>query len=592
MPTRTVLIVVENGTLPEDIRVRYEAETLSDDGWQVSVICPAATGAHLAGKEPPKVTSLPENIKGVSVYRFPLVYAEHGALSFVKEYIKAFFATARLSWRAWRNNRFDIIHFCNPPDIFFPIGLFYRLLGAKVVFDHHDLFPETVAPRFHGMPGKLLYAFARITEYLTFKCANTVISTNDYYRKIAIERGGVSPERVFVVRNGPKLNEFVPVDPVPELKQRYPHMACYVGVMGNEAGIMGLITAIRHIVHDLNRRDILFCLLGDGVVRPQALAAVKKWELEDFVELPGMVWDSQLLRQYLCTADVCLSPNPANPHRTYSTPIKLGEYMAMGKPMVAFDLPETRHTAQDAAIYVQPGDIHGFGQAIVNLIDDPDMRQQMSEFGRQRVIDRLSWEHQSPNLFRAYEVALGSKNGNKKPHNRKTPECQLQSLPDTSERTLKLSIPLHFRLRLMIKRRLSPQRRKAWKKRLRLVTDRWGWSRGKDSHAQPEIKNVTAGFQPGDLVRVRSLEEIKNTLDRDQRLKGCSFMPEMEPFCGTTYRVFKSVERFLDERDYRVKQTSGILILEGVMCEGTAEFGPCDRSCFFFWRQEWLEKVE
>jgi hypothetical protein len=175
---------------------------------------------------------------------------------------------------------------------------------------------------------------------------------------------------------------------------------------------------------------------------------------------------------------------------------------------------------------------------------------------------------------------------------RKPSECQLQTLAATSERTLKPPMPLHFRLKMMVKRHLSPQQRKAWKNRLRLITDRWGRHDDGNNRKQPEIPQVTAEFQPGDLVRVRSLDEIKATLDRDQRLKGCSFMPEMEPFCGKRYRVLKPVNRFLDERNYLVRKTSGILLLEGVMCQGTAEFGPCDRSCFFFWRQEWVERVE
>jgi hypothetical protein len=99
-------------------------------------------------------------------------------------------------------------------------------------------------------------------------------------------------------------------------------------------------------------------------------------------------------------------------------------------------------------------------------------------------------------------------------------------------------------------------------------------------------------LQPGDRVRVRSREEIQATLDRWNGLRGCSFMKEMAPFCDTTQRVHKPVLRFLDERDYRVKKTKGIVLLEGVYCQGTEKFGPCDRSCFFFWREEWLEKID
>lgn len=98
-------------------------------------------------------------------------------------------------------------------------------------------------------------------------------------------------------------------------------------------------------------------------------------------------------------------------------------------------------------------------------------------------------------------------------------------------------------------------------------------------------------LRPGDLVRVRSRHEIEGTLNQWNQLKGCSFMEEMRPYCGTTHRVLKRVEKFLDERDYLLKKCKGILILDGVFCEGTKDFGPCDRSCFYFWREEWLEKI-
>jgi hypothetical protein len=104
------------------------------------------------------------------------------------------------------------------------------------------------------------------------------------------------------------------------------------------------------------------------------------------------------------------------------------------------------------------------------------------------------------------------------------------------------------------------------------------------THRTPLIK--------GDLVRVRSREEIKSTLDPFKELKGCAFLKEMHQYCGTEQRVFKSMERFLDERDYKVKKTKGLILLENNFCYGTPVFGKCDRSCFLFWREEWLEKIE
>lgn len=407
--SRKAVIVVENASVPRDVRVWYEATTLRDAGWQVIVISPNEKDIHRRNAAQVKLGTAVD-IEGVTVYRFPLEFAEDGTLGFLHEYITAWFSIARLSWRIWRAGRFDVIQFCNPPDIFFPIGLFYRLLGAGMVFDHHDLFPEVVAWRFRGLPGKLFHALARTMEYLTFRSANAVISTNESYRQVALGRGEVPPDRVRVVRNGPKRDQFVPVDPVPALKRGFAYSACYAGVMGNEDGVQELLSSIRYLVYDLGRRDIVFNLLGDGSARPQALKQIADWGLQDFVVMPGML-DEYLMRQYLCTADVCLSPEPLTPFNARSTFIKIGEYMAMGKPIVAFDLAESRYTAQESAIYVPSGDVEGYGQAIAALIDDPETRQRMGALGRQRFLDHLSWERQQDELLRTYTTALTAKNG-------------------------------------------------------------------------------------------------------------------------------------------------------------------------------------
>jgi hypothetical protein len=114
--------------------------------------------------------------------------------------------------------------------------------------------------------------------------------------------------------------------------------------------------------------------------------------------------------------------------------------------------------------------------------------------------------------------------------------------------------------------------------------------RKEDPHVIGE-KPVVVRLQVGDLVRVRTYEEIKETLDRFKELKGCAFLEDMKQYCGTQQRVFKVMERFLDERDYQVKRVKGIVLLEGVYCQGTPVFGRCDRSCLSFWREEWLEKI-
>jgi glycosyltransferase involved in cell wall biosynthesis len=568
------LIIVENSYPPFDIRVWYEATTLRDAGWQVSVICPTAPGTPPSG-------FVSEDLDGVTLHRFPLARATTGKLSYLREYGAAFSAIARLARRVWRTNRFDVLHLCNPPDVFFPIALYFRLRGVRIIFDHHDLFPETIAARYRGGLGRLLYGAARVSERLTFSSAHVVLSTNESYRRVALRRGHKSPENVIVVRNGPRLTEFQPVAPDPALKEGFDYLVCYAGVMGQEDGVGDMLASIRLVVQDLGRDDVLFVLLGDGSARQDALQSLAAWGLDDRVRLPGLIRDKALLRRYLATADVCLSPEPLNALNVASTFIKVGEYMAMGTPVVAYDLPETRQSARDAALYVTPGDTRAFAQAIVTLLDDPARRQVMGESGRQRVTEALAWEHQQPHLLRAYTLE-------RSPEAPMNNRCQLHDIPQIATGNLDAG-PLspYRRAKMMLKRRLSPRAKRRLKQRYTRLFD----FLVRRERAPADLPPAGLGLQAGDRVRVRSAGEIKAMLTPWGELNGCAFMDQMWQYCGTTQTVLKPVRQFLDERDYRMKKTRGIVLLEGAICPGMSDYGPCDRSCYFFWREEWLEKI-
>ncbi len=394
------LLIVENNSVPMDRRVWYEATSLRDAGWQVTVICPQDStekSIHLKN---------PQNLEGIKVYRFPLKFASGGPTGYFKEYTQAFFWIFRLSIQVWLEKHFDIIHICNPPEIFFPIGYLFRMLGARFLFDHHDLFPELIRGRYSGTSGKILHLFALWMEFLTYKSANIVITTNEFYRQIALERNRVKAEKIIVVRNGPKIAQFIPTEPVQALKKGYQFMVSFVGIMGEDDGVLEFIEVIRYIVNDLGRRDILFVLIGDGAVRLPAENKLSQYGLRDSVSLPGFIKDDLVLRQYMSTTDIFVSPEPPNPMNNCSTFIKIGEYMAMGKPIVAFDLKETRVTAQEAAVYATPGDIQSFGKFIITLIADPNKRHSMGKIGQQRIQDVLGWEHQVKKLLKVYRMLL------------------------------------------------------------------------------------------------------------------------------------------------------------------------------------------
>ena len=404
-PAGKALIIVENNSVPFDRRVWREALALREAGWHVSVICPKSPeDDRLVFND--SAAGDYEVLEGIHIYRFPMQFAEHGIVAFLREYLTAFRSSVRLSRRVLREQGFDVLQVCNPPDIFFALGAYYRTKGKGFIFDHHDLFPESVEYRYQGASGRLMHWLAVLFERWTFRAANVVIATNESYKEIAVKRGQVDPADVYVVRNGPELEFIKDIVPDPSLKNGRPHLACFLGVMGVEDGLEPMMESIRYVVQDLGRRDIQFVLMGGGRQRYYAVERVSEWNLEDQVLLPGRVPDSEVKR-YLSTADVCLSPDPYTPLNNLSTMNKIIEYMAFGKPVVSFDLEEARVSADDAAVYVPCGDDRGFGDAIVQLLDDPQRREKMGQLGRQRVLTKLAWDHQKPILREAYEAALG-----------------------------------------------------------------------------------------------------------------------------------------------------------------------------------------
>lgn len=393
---RRVLIIVENLPVPFDRRVWQEATTLAAAGYAVSIICPKGKGFERAR----------ETIDGIHVYRHPLPFEADGALGYLLEYGTALFWELVLATRAYFTRGFDIIHACNPPDTIFLIGGLFKLLGKRFVFDHHDINPELYEAKFGRRD--LFYRMLRVLERLTFLTADVSIATNESYRQIALERGRMRPERVFVVRSGPDLRRLRIVPPVPAWKRGRRHLVGYVGVMGRQEGIDLLLQSVRHLVHELGRTDAQFALVGGGTELEAMKAYARELGVEEFVTFTGRVPDSELLA-VLNTADVCVNPDVANEMNDKSTMNKIMEYMALGKPIVQFDLKEGRYSAQDASLYAMRNDPVDLARKIVELLDDPERRRRMGEYGRERVVSRLSWEHEAPKLLAAYEALFAAR---------------------------------------------------------------------------------------------------------------------------------------------------------------------------------------
>jgi glycosyltransferase involved in cell wall biosynthesis len=389
-----VLIIVQNLPVPFDRRVWLECQALVAAGYQVCVVCPKGKG------DPPH-----EVIDKVEIYKYR-PYAPGGSkVGFVAEYAYSFLATAWLTIKARRKGRFAVMQACNPPDIFWPIALLLRWLdGTKFVFDHHDLCPELFQSRFPGLG--LPYRGLRALERCTHRIADHVISTNDSYRDIAINRSGKAPEDVTVVRTGPNPDKLQRGIPEPELRRGRRFLAAYIGVMGPQDGVDIVVRAADIVVREMGRPDIAFTLMGSGDCFDKLVALRDELKLAGHVEFTGRVPD-ELVKQVLSTADVGLSPDPKNPLNDLSTMNKTMEYMAFELPVVAFDLRETRVSAGDAAVYAKPNEIRDFARAIVDLVDDDDRRAYLGKLGRMRVEEELAWSHQERAYLGVYERMTG-----------------------------------------------------------------------------------------------------------------------------------------------------------------------------------------
>ena len=390
-----ILIIVQNLPVPFDRRVWLECKALTAAGYDVTVICPK-------GKNDPSHQIL----DGVTLLKYR-PYAPGGrAVGFVVEYGYSFLSTARLVLRARRQGRFDVLQACNPPDIFWPIARWLRRRdGSRFVFDHHDLCPELYDSRFpHGrqLPRRGLVALERAT----YRAADHVVATNASYAEIAMRRGHKSPADVTVVRTGPDPERLRRRAPVLALRRGRRHLVAYIGVMGPQDGVDLAVRAAAHVVHDLDRKDVSFTFMGAGDCYDETVALRDALGLRDYVELPGRVPDETVI-DVLSTADVGLSPDPKNPLNDVSTMNKTLEYMAFGIPVVAFDLKETRVSANGAGSYMQSGDVAAYGRAIVELLDDDDKREDMGREGRLRIEKELGWPHQRDAYVGVHDTLVG-----------------------------------------------------------------------------------------------------------------------------------------------------------------------------------------
>lgn len=391
--TRKVLIIVENLPVPFDARVWKEALALRAAGYTVTVLCPRDKGYERRY----------DFLDGIHIYRHPLAKEGSNFPSYIWEYGSALFWQLLYTWWIYLRRGFGVIQGCNPPDNIFLVAIPFKLFGVRYIFDHHDVNPELYFSKFGRKD--FFYHVQLWLERLTFFFSDVVISTNETYKAIAAGRGGVDPERIFVVRNGPDLATFRAVTPKPELKHGKPFLVGYVGTMNVQEGL-DILIEVADQIRSLGRRDVHFTCVGGGPELGNLRRMIAEKGLDEMFNFTGRISDADLL-DIMSTADVCVNPDRPCEMNDLSTMIKIMEYMALAKPIVQFDLKEGRFSAQDASLYCNACDpVTNFGAAILWLLEHQEERQRMGEFGRRRVQKELAWEYSIPHLLAAYERAF------------------------------------------------------------------------------------------------------------------------------------------------------------------------------------------
>jgi glycosyltransferase involved in cell wall biosynthesis len=385
-------MILENCSYLNDARVGKEARALKGKGYVVSVISPESC------KFPSRVL-----IDGVTIYGFPHLSFPYGALGYFLEYAYATLAIAISTAYIWLTRGFDVIHVANPPDCLVPVMAVYKLVGKRIIFDQHDLSPELYVARFSHSSKLLLWLQLRL-ESFSYKLADHVIVTNESSRRIALSRGRRLESNVTLVRNGPELQRLETLRFDEELRKRSRNIIAFAGITGHQDGLDYLCRALSSLRCDLGRHDFLCIVVGDGDALSETKALARELGIDENLWFVGWVSDPEVYCRYLSTADICVAPEPSNTYNDRSTFVKIMEYMLAGKPIVAFDLPENRVSADGAALYATPNSHQEFAAKLAELMDDEALRHSMGELGRRRIKAELAWQYSIPALLAVYDL--------------------------------------------------------------------------------------------------------------------------------------------------------------------------------------------
>lgn len=388
-----ILFIVENNDVPYDRRVWLEATTLKEAGHDVSVVCPRSQRSRRRI----------EKLEGVRIIRHPRLVEAARPWQYLFEYTNALFWEILVALFLVVTHHVDVVHIANPPDAAFVLGPLLRFAGARIVFDQHDMSPEIYEDKFGRRD--LVWRALRWCERQSIRFADLVITPNESMKRLASERAGKDPEAVHVVRNGPKLEAATESTEDPGLRNGRQYLVTYMGIIGEQEGLDGLVRVIDDIVHVRGRTDVQFAVIGDGTGLPAVREDVRSRGLDDYVTFTGYLTGDAFMKA-LGSADVCVCPEPPTFLNQHSTLIKLMDYMSLSKPVVAYDLVEARVTGGDCVRWVPAGDEAGMASEILRLLDDADERKSLGYRAGERAATVLAWDKQAPHLLDAYEKLM------------------------------------------------------------------------------------------------------------------------------------------------------------------------------------------
>ena len=384
-----VVKVVTNNAVPYDRRVWLEAVTLATAGHEVTVVCP---------REP----DAPEGrvrLEGIDIERYRLPFEGRSSIGLVAEFAWSFVAVlVRLVSIRMRKGPIDVLHAANPPETLWPIAWIMQRGRTRFVFDHHDLSPEMYVAK-GGRADDLAHRALVWMERRTFRQADLVISTNGSYADLARPRGGVSNDKIVVVRSAPDVSRWSVTAPDPQVAKDKQFVVGYLGEMGDQDGIEHLLEAAAIVRR--SRNDIQYVLVGDGPHQSALVGLSRRLNLTDCVTFTGRQTGDDLCR-VMSSMHVAVSPDPRTPWSDRSTMNKIVDYMFFGIPLVSYALTESIVSAgEEAALFVADGPDH-LAAGIIELLDDPIRRTRMGEAGARRLRTELAWEFSARALLDAY----------------------------------------------------------------------------------------------------------------------------------------------------------------------------------------------